>query len=231
MAYLFGNHRVKVHPLTRQVRGSFVTANNQTRAWDAGLLKEFYQRTVALEKPVVVDVGASTGSYSLLTTLHPGMRVFAFEPNPSVYEILLENIKRNGVEDRVTPYCIALYDEDGKARLSVPKDIGASGLATLSQSPLRFKAKRVVEIETRRLDDIEVPPPDFIKIDTEGAEVLVLRGGKQTIREHHPVMLLEHHNVNTRQMGFTLGDVTSLLEKWGATWEKAGREDIWAYWL
>lgn len=229
-AYLFEDHKVRVNPVTGKMGGAFTRVGNKVRAWDASLLRDFYNLTKDVEAPVVFDIGASTGSYSLLTTLHPGMQVVAFEPNPPVYRVLSDNLTYSGVIGRVAPYRVALSNTNGKVCLSVPLSLKKSGLATLSEKPLRFKHHSVIEVDARRLDDMRLPPPDFIKIDVEGAELFVLQGAENTIRTSHPTMLIEHHNVNARQMGYDLGQVVDLIEGWGATWEKVGREDIWVHW-
>jgi len=48
-------------------------------------------------------------------------------------------------------------------------------------------------VQAYRLDDLELPAPDLIKIDCEGAEMQVLQGAAETLRKHRPVVHLEVH--------------------------------------
>ena len=67
---------------------------------------------------------------------------------------------------------------------------------------------------------------DFIKIDTEGAELFVLRGGLETIKKHRPAVLCEYWAPNTAQFGYHPDAITSLMETLGYTSRKVGEEDV-----
>jgi FkbM family methyltransferase len=127
---------------------------------------------------VVFDVGAHAGYYTLLSSVlvGPEGKVIAFEPNPDNYHHLDKHVKINRAENVALIEC-AVGDENG------------SGTGHLSNEG-SFK------VQTVRLDDIVMEKgvsPDFIKIDTEGAEMLVLTGAKLMITDKKPVIFLSTH--------------------------------------
>jgi FkbM family methyltransferase len=169
-----------------------------------------YRILSQIEQPFMIDIGAHVGVFTLLTALVPGMRCEAFEPNPDVFNGLRKNLELNNISDRVALHQCALGDRQGRATLSVPQQLRAAGLATLGK-PSRGKECDEVEVDVIRLDSLEWPKVDFIKIDVEGAELDVLRGARQTIEEHHPQMLVECAEKNTRQFGYTPRDILEML--------------------
>lgn len=118
-----------------------------------------------------VDVGANNGYYSLLASslVGPGGHVFSFEPNPSSYQRLLNNLRHNSVTN-VTPFNAALTDIQGDALLYFHRSRDG-------QNTMVRESESSVRVRTMRLDDVvSGKSPNIVKIDVEGAEVLVLRG-------------------------------------------------------
>ena len=100
--------------------------------------------------------------------------------------------------------------------LIIPKQ---SGLATLSDSPLRFKKSKIKIIQTVKvftLDKIwkdNYGKIDFIKIDTEGWEHFVLKGAHEIIKKYRPYILMEFEEENIRQCGLTKEIIISFIKK------------------
>jgi hypothetical protein len=89
--------------------------------------------------------------------------------------------------------CAALYDEPGESEfVLVADDPGYSGLRERTY-PGAYET-RPIKVQRERLDDVlpEDYVPGFIKVDVEGAELHVFRGGIQTITRHRPVIVFEH---------------------------------------
>ncbi|OGK19657.1 hypothetical protein A3D80_01990 [Candidatus Roizmanbacteria bacterium RIFCSPHIGHO2_02_FULL_40_13b] len=125
-----------------------------------------------------LDIGASIGIYSSLA-LRNGMSVTAFEPDPQSFGRLMANTEINAQRrGQVQLIDVALSDETGSAALfSDGIEHGCPSLRrTLDQSTF-------VEVPTFTLDELIlnglIDRPTFIKIDVEGAEMNVLRGGAQ----------------------------------------------------
>ncbi len=201
-------------------------------AWGMDELRFFYERTLEYKSPVILDVGANTGAFSMLAVMNPAMRSYAFEPAPVTFEVLNKNISLNGLQDRVKTFQVALADKNGTASLKHPKSGIASGLACIGK-PLRFDEWIEFEVPVSTVDDVVgeqgIDRVDLIKIDTEGCELLVLKGAQELIRKCHPGILCGCHEVNTKQFGYHPSEIVKLLTSWGYKHAKVSVEDMYFY--
>jgi len=114
--------------------------------------------------------------------------VFAFEPEPSNFKKLLKNIERNRVKN-VVPVSAALSDTEGKMTIS---SSGASSMFSPSGG-IPVSATTI----DRFVEENKIATVDFIKMDVEGSELNVLRGGTQTIKAWKPKMAVSvYHRGN-----------------------------------
>ncbi|OGY46292.1 MAG: hypothetical protein A2840_02385 [Candidatus Buchananbacteria bacterium RIFCSPHIGHO2_01_FULL_47_11b] len=145
------------------------------------------------EGDVCIDVGANVGFYTLLASTLVGEsgKVHAFEPTPRTFNILMTNsIKKKNVV-RVNA---ALMETEGKRNLV---DYGAekSGLNTIFPTSSHEGVQpNLLSVKTTTLDSYCLSHhirPTFIKIDTEGAEEMVLKGSHKILTAHHPALIIE----------------------------------------
>lgn len=141
----------------------------------------------------VFDVGANIGVFTVLQAMQ-GARVFSFEPNPESYGRLVRNVAANNLSDCVRPFPLALGDKQGMGSLHVIGGGTTGGVVT----PLSSEARPsgfAVPIAT--LDGIVSTLPglsiDLLKIDAEGSEVAILRGGERTL-EYVRRIIVEYHS-------------------------------------
>lgn len=120
------------------------------------------------------DIGANTGAYSLIAASR-GIEVVAFEPHGPTFARLKENIHLNDLN--VTPFRFALSDHDGEAGLEASSDLpgSASHAMRLGEEFLCWRLDSFIEAWSTY-------QPTWIKIDTDGHEVEVLTGAKETLR-------------------------------------------------
>ena len=78
------------------------------------------------EGETVLDCGSSVGSFSILAA-RSGSKVISFEANPEVFQVLYRNIELNSVSGNIKPFNVALADEVGTAKLSVPGEGSGAG--------------------------------------------------------------------------------------------------------
>ena len=145
---------------------------------------------------VVYDVGSNVGFMTLVAAklVGPTGAVIAFEPSRETARQLAIQIKVNGLEN-VTVKRVAVSDREGVSRLMIIN--GSSDMARLDGTASRggFTADSE-QVPTTTLDKVitEHPVPDLLKIDVEGAELMVLRGASRLLRDHRPVILIELHS-------------------------------------
>lgn len=155
------------------------------------------------EGMLFLDVGANQGvAIDVFLRKNRSCRIHSFEPNPHVFTRLHARFKANS---RVKLHNFGLGEEDGRFMLFVPVYRGYEfdGLGTLSpefsdtwfSQGLYFYNPKHLQMrerncEIRRLDDLDLAP-FFMKVDVEGFELAVMRGGKETIGTCHPIILVE----------------------------------------
>jgi FkbM family methyltransferase len=162
-----------------------------------------------------LDVGANYGMYTQALR-RCCRKVWSFEPQPH-FATLLENGYRCDIEaGRLVLYRCALSDTAGHATLRTPLlDRGYSTIEAGNEMDGKVNCSRGVAeltVETKRLDDIELESPGFIKIDVEGHEECVLRGAVATLERHRPNLLVE---VENRHREGSVGRVAALLKALG----------------
>ncbi len=121
----------------------------------------------------IVDVGANIGAFTVYAGIHSDADIFAFEPEPSNYEILLENITLNGLEDRVTAHNCAI-SAPGIDHVFMAKGEGGNSAANPTQTSHHTEIIAAITLDNA-LGDIR-KPVSFLKIDTEGHEQMIIAG-------------------------------------------------------
>lgn len=158
---------------------------------------EFEPQTTALFRTlfepaaVVLDIGANIGCTSLLFSQR-ARRVVAFEPSPSTFRYLKRNIDAANAGN-VELHNLALGAESGVSSLTFAPSNRAGGFVSNQTTASAGHVTESITIE--RLDDIadrfRIDAVDFVKIDVEGFELDVLKGGRDTINRFEPVVALE----------------------------------------
>lgn len=136
----------------------------------------------------VVDIGASLGSFSLLSA-QSGARVWAFEPAPASFAILSQNIQLNGWRDRIAPSSRCVGGKAGK------RDFFISQLSPLSSFYAGKGEKITVDCTTLAdiFEEHQLARLDILKLDCEGAEYEILYCTPPQILEKIGEIRLEYH--------------------------------------
>jgi FkbM family methyltransferase len=162
-------------------------------------LPAIFHACVAANGGLVIDVGANSGYYSLLTTCaSTSARVLAFEPERVAFDILKRNIAANPSGDRIEVVELALSNRAGTAALYIPASIHDQ-LETSSSLESTFKAahREVRTVRTTTLDDFlaahssGAEQVSVIKMDVEGHESAVIAGARRTIARWRPTLFVE----------------------------------------
>lgn len=168
--------------------------------------EDTYLKSLSFSGKTVYDVGGFIGITAIFFASRVGDKgkVFCFEPNPDLVRIIRKNRRINKFHwlDIINA---AAGEKEGSLTLSVDPDHAATG--TL-RSDHGGAAVRTVTVPVHTLDDIvsgkRIPPPSFVKIDTEGFELPVLRGMRTVIKTHAPELFIEVHGTKDTEAMYSL---------------------------
>lgn len=155
---------------------------------ESALVTAIIKRLSQAGPVVFYDIGANIGYYGLLAA-HLGCRVVSFEPVKAYIECLKESVKINDFEEQFRIFDCALGEKDGTA---VFYEAGSG--STLNPAFIDGKSERAYNISVKTLDSLNaggLNPPQFIKIDVEGFEFSVLKGGQEIISRCQPIIFIE----------------------------------------
>lgn len=144
-----------------------------------------------LEESTFVDVGGSVGEFvNLASTFMSVKKIYAFEPRPDCSWVLEKNTELNN-EDRIEVLSYALSDNVG----SVSFNLNSGGSSSSILNDIRKKGDDVLIVNTELLDHLvtEIIGELVILIDVEGAELNVLKGAKEIIKNYHPLIIFEYN--------------------------------------
>jgi len=180
----------------------------------------------------VVDIGSNIGYYTLLFARCVGDqgRVIAFEPDPFNRKLLERSLMEGGMSDRVTVTGAAVGDHVGVCRLH--RDANHRGLHSLSpQNLIAGDEAADIDVPLVTLDAVcgspgGCAPPDFIKIDAQGAEGAILRGGTKTLGEaRHMTLMIELWPFGLLNCGSSLEEVLECLRQYGFAAFRVRKDD------
>lgn len=160
-----------------------------------------YLRAIIKPGDTIVDVGANIGDHTVFYREWVGSEghVIAFEPDPDCYAACVLNC---GTFEQI--YRAAATDIRRRVGLKIEGNRG--------QNSINIDGG---EIEGFPIDDLNLEQCDLIKIDVEGAELLVLQGAARTIRCTRPKIVCELEESQLERFGTSCSEVRSLLSAWG----------------
>lgn len=140
----------------------------------------------------VVDVGAHVGAFAVYAARVPGATVHAFEPSPSAFQVLQENIENNQLNN------VHLHNQAvGGARSQ--RFLHVSDVAPLTTLYAEETAARPTEIECVPLDAVlgqmGDAPCDILKMNCEGAEYEILAGASEATLQRIQEIRMEYHTL------------------------------------
>lgn len=176
-----------------------------------------FLKSVFKEGETFIDIGANLGWYSLVLGRNcPGSRIYAFEPIPTTVAVLEKNIRLNRLEN-IETLCMGMFNKEDELNFLFAPDVsGATSLKLTGQARGRSEIQNVM-CKTTTLDAFcssRDVVPSLLKIDVEGAELMVIEGGEKVL-ESTPIILIELLRKWSREFGYHPNDVFSLLAKYG----------------
>ena len=188
-------------------------ANEELHLLRAELLETKEPETLAWinsfrDGEVLFDIGANIGVFSVYAAAHRNCEVYAFEPEARNYACLNRNILLNGLGRRVKALNTGLHDRTGLEFLNLHDLASGAALHALGE-PVDWRKKRFVPkfeqaVLAFTLDEIVerfgFPVPDHVKLDVDGNEDRVIRGGRKTFSNPRLKSLQIEINENDRPL-------------------------------
>lgn len=169
-------------------------------------------KRILKEGDMALDIGAHIGYFTLIMARYIGEtgKVFAFEPSPTNFKLLKKNIKLNGYKNvALIPMAISNKKEKVTLYLS-PRNSGNHSLFKIKGH------KKSINVNTLSLDDYFEKADfniDFAKIDTEGAEFLVIEGMSSILKKTHGIkLIIEFYPRLLKTGGFKPRDFLNMLK-------------------
>jgi FkbM family methyltransferase len=149
------------------------------------------------EHSIFWDVGANVGLYSVYAAKKRNCLVYSFEPSVFNLELLARNLFINGLTEQVCIVPLALSDRLGSSQMRMTTTEWGGALSTFGRD---FgwdgeKIRQIFEFQTvgismedavKRLD---IPSPDYIKMDVDGLEHFILQGGGSILRSIRGILI------------------------------------------
>ena len=154
---------------------------------------------------IVYDIGGYHGYHTILGTL--GKKVYTFEPDPENLKILKENISLNPEQD-ILLIEKPVWDKEEKITIVT----GKKGKSHIGEEGLTKEAVTLDQFVFKEKNS----PPDFMKIDVEGAEYKVLKGAEKVLEKYKPKLMIEvHKGERIQQIGGSEKELVKLLRSKG----------------
>ncbi|EKD90129.1 MAG: methyltransferase FkbM [uncultured bacterium] len=202
--YVFtGLYNIKYWIRPNSVLDNAIVKNGIFNGWLCTKLKGLINKD-----SVIFDVGANAGLLSLpfAKKCVPLGKVYSFDPDEKVVSQLKKNIKLNSFSNIIVEE-MALQDNPAteKVTLNINRAVQDNGLRNDGLSTivanLTYKiSEKIVNASTidRYVKENKIKKIEFIKIDAEGADLKVLKGGRETIKKSRPIVFYEHSPVLER---------------------------------
>jgi FkbM family methyltransferase len=154
---------------------------------------------------IFVDVGANAGAYTVLASAVVGSKSISFEPLPETSERLRDQVQINHINDLVCIKSIGVSDQKGMLFFTNNND-------TTNKVCLAGCSENVTKVAVTTLDDeLEKNIDYFFKIDVEGFEFNVIKGGENILSSPKTSALIIELNSNAEEFGHSKEDIHNKL--------------------
>ena len=185
---------------------------NNGRVYEYHIINQL--RDIIKKSKYIVDVGANIGCHTISYGLfNPNSVIWAFEPQTKLFEILKRNVDRNKLTNNVKLFKCGVGHIQTQLELSPIEaaDKDANGGGCIKGGLGIGIGGEKMDIIT--IDSLNLPGLDYMKIDVEGAEGLVLWGARETIKKYKPVIFFEHNSQTVNPEHVNLKHIPSPFEE------------------
>ena len=169
----------------------------------------------------IVNIGANIGFYSVFfaRTFPNVHKVIAIEPNPEAFEMLKTNIALNELDGIIEPLQVCVGDRIGQIDFSfIPGKSEYSSISRISHHAVRGLQQESIAVDIMPLAKAaagHLSDPKMIFIDTEGAELLVLKGAEDVVKKSMPILVFECEDPLLVEFGHSSEELESYVTSLG----------------
>ena len=180
-------------------------------------------------KSILWDIGANVGIYTCYAAKARQCRVFAFEPSVFNLELLARNVALNGLADRVSIVPLPLSETTALSQLNMSSVDWGGAMSTFGQDyghdgralSKIFEYPTLGLSMTDAMNVLKIPRPDYIKMDVDGIEHLILKGGAPVLAGVKGVLI----EIND-EFAAQAGEANELLRRAGLTLKEKRHADV-----
>ena len=159
------------------------------------------------QESVLIDVGSNYGWHSIKSS--PKCKtIYSFEPQKLMYDIQLSSITKNNISN-IHLYNCGLGDDEIKTEMN---PIDYETWVHIGDLSVGVGGEK---ISIKKLDSLNIPKVDFIKIDVQGYEKYVLLGALETINKNKPTIIVEIENHQLRRFNYGVTELFDLIRGLG----------------
>ena len=173
----------------------------QGKYWDEDTIFKLW-RYINPDKNIL-EIGGHCGTSSIIYArfIKPDKKLYVFEPQKNIYNILLHNIKQNNLEDKIIPYNLGVFCYNGLGKMNnIDLDGGGGEVSKRYNEENNLECNfggiglgnGGEEVKLTTLDEMKLPDIGFIHCDAQGSENFIFSKAIDTIRTCRPVILYEN---------------------------------------
>jgi FkbM family methyltransferase len=210
--YTFNSKKLRFVPGTRPIRRKYLNSSSDVVRNDV-LQINFFERYFKSDD-ILWDIGSHNGHYSIFAaSIAKGPKqVFSFEPDITAREVQQKNIKLNHLEDRIELFDFVLSNIKGTLRF---KSMGGNANSHIIKNS-QDNQPDIITLESTTIDSLldELPEPTFVKIDTEGAEIDILKAATRLLEKREIRFICELHPFAWNNFNVRYEEFETILDKY-----------------
>jgi FkbM family methyltransferase len=154
----------------------------------------------------ILEIGGHCGTSSIVYSsfLNNENKLYVYEPQENMYNLLVANINQNNLKNKIIPYNLGVFCYDGNGTMNNIDLDGGGGLVSR-----RYKEENYLNcnfggiglgrngenVKLTTIDSMNLNNIGFIHCDAQGSENFIFSKGKETIRKNRPVILYENNEL------------------------------------
>ena len=180
---------------------------------------------------VLWDIGANVGLYSIYAAKTRHCKVFSFEPSVFNLEILARNIYLNNLVSNIVIVPLPLTNKLQRSSLNMTSTDWGGAMSTFGESYGHDgrSLEKIFEFETigititNAVKDLNIPEPEYMKVDVDGIEQLILSGGKKVLRNVKSLLIEVNDDFSVQEK-----EVTNILTEAGLVLKEKRHSDLFS---